>query len=141
MNYKSIGTIILFILISLSLSSCATIFSKNKYPIEINSEPLGADIVVKKQNGTILFQGITPAKPLLPAGDDLGKAQYTVIASMPGYKNITTYIDYKVDGIYYVNLALPIFGWFIGMPFVDPASGAMWKPKKDTINITLEKED
>ncbi|NDV69543.1 hypothetical protein D0T66_11615 [Dysgonomonas sp. 25] len=116
-------------------------FSKNRYPIEINSEPQGADIVVKKQNGAILFQGTTPARPVLPAGDDLGKAFYNVTASMPGYKNTTTYIHYKVDGVYYVNLAFPIFGWFIGMTIIDPASGAMWKPSKSTINITLEKEN
>lgn len=115
-------------------------FTKNKYPIAISTEPKEADIVIKKQNGTVMYQGKSPATIILPNSDDIGKALYSVAVSSPGYETKVAYIDYKVDGVYYTNLLFPIFGWFIGMPFIDPASGAMWKPKSKEINIELQKE-
>lgn len=138
MNYKSIALITISIILMLSTTSCATMFCKNKHAVAINTQPQGADIVVKKTNGTIMFQGTSPAAPLLPAGDDLGRALYVVTATYPGYKTQSTNIQYKVNGVYYLNLLLPIFGWFIGMPFVDPATGAMFKPSDKNINIVLE---
>lgn len=129
----------ILILLVMSLPGCATIFTKSKYPITVNSEPQGAEIAIMDETGWEVATGTTPFTVTLDTSSKMGKALYAVKASHNGYEDKTEYIEYKTDGWYYANLAFPVFGWLIGMPFIDPASGAMWKPKSSSLNIIFEK--
>jgi len=42
-------------------SSCASIVSKSKYPITINSRPSDAKITITDKKGVTVFSGLTPA--------------------------------------------------------------------------------
>ena len=136
---RQIVNISIFILLVMSLPGCATIFTKSKYPITVSSEPQGAEIAIMDETGWKVATGTTPFTVTLDTSSKMGKALYTVRASLNGYEEKTDYIEYKTDGWYYANLALPVLGWFIGMPFIEPASGAMWKPKSSNLNIIFER--
>ncbi len=41
-------------------TNCATIVSKSRYPISINSFPSGAKITITDKRGTVVYHGNTP---------------------------------------------------------------------------------
>ncbi len=121
---------------TLVFSSCASIVSKSKYPIAINSAPSEAKIVVKDKKGIEIFSGKTPANLELKAGSGFfSKARYQITFSKPGYTTKTVPVEFKLDGWYFGNL---VFGGVIGFLIIDPATGAMYKLEKEFINQTLE---
>ena len=120
----------------LALTSCATIFTKSAYPVRLNSNPQGAQITIKNKAGRIIYTGETPAKVKLKAAAGyMSREEYTIEFSKEGYKPKTTYLTANLDGVYFVNL---LFGGFIGMLIIDPASGAMYKIADKEINEQLK---
>jgi len=134
--YKQ-GITLMLIASFLILSGCASIVSKSKYPISINSAPSGAKITVIDKKGVDVYTGNTPANIVLKAGAGFfSKASYNVTFEMDGYDKRTVPINFNLDGWYFGNI---IFGGLIGILIVDPATGAMWKLDTEFINETLSK--
>ena len=124
MKKKANLSILIFIVIAF-LAGCASIVSKSVYPVNISSQPEGADISIKNLAGEIVFTGKTPSTIKLKAGAGFFKGEnYTVTFKREGYIPHSAEIRRGVDGWYIAgNL---FFGGFIGWLIVDPASGAMW---------------
>lgn len=121
----------------LFLSSCASIVSKGKYPISINSTPSQAKIVITNKKGTEIYAGNTPANLKLKAGSGFfGKAHYQVKFTKDGYDSKTVPVNFKLDGWYFGNI---LIGGLVGMLIVDPATGSMYKLETEFLNETLSK--
>ena len=57
-------------LISIFLfSSCASIVTKTKYPLLVNSNPDGATLVITNKKGNEVYTGSTPASLVLKSGN------------------------------------------------------------------------
>jgi hypothetical protein len=113
------------LLILLTIWGCATIVSKSIYPVNINSNPEGATIIIKNKTGTVVYQGKTPTTVSLQAGAGFFQGEnYTVEFSKEGYGPQTAQIKRGVDGWYiFGNIFIGgLLGWLI----IDPATGAMW---------------
>ena len=125
----------LFLIACLFLSSCASIVSKSRYPISINSTPSEAKITITDKKGIEVFTGNTPATVKLNAGAGFfSKARYQVKFEKNGYQAKTVPIDFKLDGWYFGNI---LVGGAIGMLIIDPATGAMFKLDTEFLNETL----
>ena len=123
---------LLFIL----FSGCASIVSKNQYPINISSSPSDVDIVVTNRKGQEIFRGITPVTlNLKSSAGFFQKAEYLVGFEKAGYDRSVVPIHFKLDGWYFGNI---VFGGFIGLLIVDPATGAMYKLDTEFVNETLQ---
>ncbi len=126
-----------FILVVM-FQSCASIFSASKYPVQLQSTPDRADVVITDRNGVSVFNGQTPAVVTLKAKSGfMKKAIYNIKFSKKGYSSKTYSISASLDGWYWANLLL---GGVVGMLIVDPASGAMFQIDKNFIDATLSKE-
>ncbi|MEE4251447.1 MAG: SHOCT domain-containing protein [Alcanivoracaceae bacterium] len=119
------------------LSGCASILSDSEYPVSINSNAPGAVVVVKNRSGMEMHRASTPALVTLSAGDGFfKKAKYTMEFEKEGYTPATQNIEASMDGWYVGNI---IFGGLIGLLFVDPATGAMWKlPEAAHGNLVMD---
>lgn len=106
-------------------SSCASIFSKTRYPVNINSSPSNSKVVITDITGKQVYVGTTPALVRLKSGAGFFKrAEYQVRISNPGYEDRIILITSEIDGWYFGNILL---GGVFGMLIVDPLTGAMWK--------------
>jgi len=118
----------LTILLIVVLVGCASIVSKSTYPVTITSEPSGAEILIKDNNGNTIFTGQTPSMVDLNAGAGFFKgATYNVTFKMDGFNDYTAQINRGVDGWYVAGNFF--IGGIIGWLIVDPATGAMWTLK------------
>jgi len=127
---------VLLLMVTL-FSSCASIFSKTSYPIAINADPQGATISITNKKGVEIFNGTAPTAVSLKAGAGFFvKAAYQITISAPGYSPKTASVVFKLNGLYFGNILL---GGVIGMVFIDPATGAMWKTNTTTVNAILSK--
>lgn len=135
MNYIKLFTISICLISIFILEGCASIVSKSTYPFYINTSPTNVSVVIRNSDGLEIFRGTSPATVDLKASEGFFKrANYTVNVFMEGYDPKTLPINFKVDGWYFGNL---LFGGFIGMLIVDPATGAMYKLEDEYININL----
>ena len=117
------------------LAGCASIVSKSEYPVAITSNPIGADFVVKRDNGVPVASGVTPATIVLPASEGYFQpAKYTIEYQRKGVMQSVP-LTAKIDGWYFGNLLFG--GIIIGMLIVDPATGAMWR-LNDTAVATFQ---
>lgn len=116
---------VIIILVAAMASGCASIVSKSTYPVTFDSNPSGASIRVWNKDGLVVYNGTTPATLALDSGAGFfSPAQYEVEADMPGFRTGKTIVRAGLDGWYIGNL---IFGGPIGLLFVDPITGAMWR--------------
>ena len=107
------------------VSGCASIVSKSRYPVNINSNPTGASVTIKNKWGHDLQRVTTPSVVMLDAGDGFfSRARYQIQFEKEGYQPMTAFLSADLSGWYWGNL---IFGGLLGMLIVDPATGAMWK--------------
>lgn len=136
----------IIVLITILMSGCASIVSKNIYPVSFNSNPPGAKIVITNGNGLEVYSGETPVVVELSSKDSFfSGATYKIVLSKKGYDEKTIVIQSKLDGWYFGNI---LFGGLIGMIIVDPATGAMWALPtfsettltKDTASTGTERE-
>jgi len=126
----------MMVLISIFLfSSCATIFTKTKYPLMVNSNPDGATLTITDKKGNDVYAGTTPASVVLKSSSGFfSGAEYHVKISLPGYNDKVVTVSSKIEGWYFGNLLL---GGVLGMLIIDPATGAMWKLDTKEINVDL----
>jgi hypothetical protein len=125
----------LFVVAAVVLAGCASIVSKSEYPVAITSNPIGAEFVVKRNNGIPVASGVTPATIVLPSSEGYFKpAKYTVEFRRKGVVQ-TVPLTAKIDGWYFGNLLFG--GVIIGMLIVDPATGSMWR-LNDTAIATFQ---
>ncbi len=125
------------LLFSLSISSCATIFGKSKYPITIKSTPNAANIIITNKKGDTIFKGTTPAVVTLKSGNGyFKKASYLIRLSAPGYSEKIYPIDFILSEYYFGNI---LIGGAIGMLIIDPLTGCMWAlpARRNNINGIL----
>ncbi len=121
---------------TMMFSSCASIVSTNKYPMTINSNPIGASIDVTDRKGKQVFTGVTPATVTLKSGGGYFKrAEYSVKLTSAGFEEQVIPVKFKVNGWYWGNL---VIGGLFGFLIVDPATGAMYKLDTPPINVTMK---
>ncbi len=137
-NYNTIKVAVTYFMgltILLYSLGCASMLSKSIYPVNINSDPDGAEITVTDEAGRIVYTGVTPTTVKLKTKRGYFKGKdYTVAFNKPGYDSHSAVIRRGSDGWYiFGNLA---FGGLIGWLIVDPLTGAMWKYEPD-VNATL----
>lgn len=117
-------------------TSCASIVSRSRYEVTINSVPSQAIVRVLNKNGAEVAAGMTPVTLRLKAGHGFFRsARYTLVFSKDGYEEKHIPLESSLDPWYFGNL---IFGGFIGFLIVDPATGAMWKLEDRMISTVLE---
>ena len=104
---------------------CASIVSKNTYPVSVTSSPSGATVTITDSNGLTVGSGLTPQTITLRAKSGFFKAAtYDLEFKKDGYQTTHSTIRAGLDGWYLGNI---IFGGLIGILIVDPATGSMWK--------------
>lgn len=132
---KRLYTILMLGLLCLFLPSCATILSRSKYDISINSEPSNAYVQICDRRGAVVARGVTPFTTRLKAGDGFFKrASYSLQFSKEGYEDVQYALTASLDPQYFWNL-ISWSAW--GMLLVDPATGAMWKFDGDAYTVPL----
>jgi hypothetical protein len=98
--------------------------SKTKYPVTLSSNPSGANFTIKKSNGVLVSQGVTPSTVMLRSSFGYFKpAKYIIDFTHQG---VTQSVPFEADinGWYFANL----ISWGLpGLLVVDPLTGAMWK--------------
>ena len=127
--------LIALLCVVMSHTGCATIVSKKSFPVSFVSEPAGAKVEVKDDNGVVHFAGITPATAELRSGNGyFTRGRYTVTTTKEGFTSATQQITASMNGWYWGNL---LFGGLIGMLIVDPVSGAMYEINTETVSLTM----
>jgi len=115
--------------------SCASIVSKTIYPVTIDSEPRGANVVIYNRRGLEVFKGGTPALvKLKPSAGFFQRAIYNIEISKDGYTTKKVEVTATLNGWYFGNL---LFGGVIGFLIVDPATGAMYRLNDPAVYETL----
>ncbi|MFQ5936052.1 MAG: carboxypeptidase-like regulatory domain-containing protein [Acidiferrobacterales bacterium] len=117
------------------LAGCASILNQGKQEVALLSHPDQAEVVVKDENDSVVFEGTTPTTVKLKRGKGYFKpGRYTVEISKKGYQTQTITLTGDVSGWYVGgNLLFGVFGWVI----TDPLTGAMWTLKPKEINAEL----
>ncbi len=124
---KYLAKLVMLWLPVLFLSNCASIVSKSTYPFAVTTLPKGAKVVIQNRAKETIYTGESPVNVTLRASAGFFKKElYTVTVSSEGYEAQTKVLEFKLDGWYFGNFA---FGGIIGFLIVDPATGAMYKPK------------
>ncbi len=126
-------------LATLMLASCASIVSKTRYPVRIDSSPQKATVVITDRAGKEIYNGTTPINVTLKSGAGFfKKAMYSITYTKPGFLSKTVELSADLNGWYFGNL---VFGGIIGFLIVDPATGAMYKLYTQSLNETLAKDE
>lgn len=134
---KTLKALSLFAVPCLVVLGCATIVSDSNYPVNISSEPPGAEIHVFDHVGQEVYSGKTPTTISLKAGAGYFKGEtYTVRFTMDGYVPRDAQVERGVDG-WYIGGNL-VFGGLIGWLVVDPITGAMWTLKDLHVGLDAE---
>jgi hypothetical protein len=112
-------------------TGCATIVSKSRWPVSINTNPIRATVEVTDKKGVVVYKGITPAIMFLKSGAGyFVKQSYTVKLKMEGYEDRIIPVECTLNGWYFGNI---IIGGLIGLLIVDPLTGAMYRLDKEFI--------
>ena len=107
------------------LLGCATIVSKNAYPVRVDSNPTGASLLIRDARGSEIYKGDAPTTVTLRTKGGYFRPQsYEIEASLEGYGTGHSSIHGRLDGWYFGNIAI---GGLVGMVIVDPLTGAMWR--------------
>lgn len=117
--------VIVFGLVALIFSGCASIVNNAPENFSITSDPNNAKVVVTDiRTGMVIIENRTPLNISLErkAGYFKGRS-YRVVISKDGFKDISFSIKPTISGWYFGNL---LFGGVIGMLIVDPLTGGMW---------------
>ena len=137
-NVASISiSLLVIITISAFLSGCASIVSKTKWPLAVDSKPEGVHVSITNRSGKEVFAGKTPVVTTLKSGSSFfGKESYTVALTYKGTETRKINVECKLNGWYFGNL---LIGGLIGMLIVDPATGAMYRlENKDIYEVFTE---
>ena len=117
-----------------SFTSCATLFTRSKYDVRLNSYPQNATFKVVDAKGRLVATGITPATVRLKAGGGFFKrGKYLVSLNKSGYYPVESIISSEYDA----NNLLNLFSWGLYGFALDGYTGAMWK-FGDGYSVTLD---
>ena len=125
------------IVAALAMSSCASITSGSHQDMRFNTTPQGATVMVYDENESVVWSGETPVTARMSRGDGFFRgANYRVELTLEGYEPVSIYVTPELNAGWYIagNFFL---GGFIGWLIVDPATGAMWNLRPDTVNRQL----
>jgi len=101
----------------------------------VSSAPAGATVSIVNRRGQEVFSGVTPAAVQLKSGSSFfNREKYTLKFTMPGYDPKTAQLEADVNGWYFGNI---VFGGFIGLLIVDPATGAMYRIAQKEVQVAL----
>lgn len=129
--------LIVFVVMSIICSGCASILSKSSYPVNIKSRPDEAGITVYNKKGVEVFSGKTPSTVTLKANEGFFSGEeYTIKFQKNSYQPYEAKLAADIDGWYLFGNIL--VGGLIGWLIVDPISGAMWQ-LDDVSAILLKK--
>ena len=129
--------IAVLVLPALFLTGCASFVGKNVFPLSINSNPDGANIVVQDERGKKVFSGITPTTVTLGAGEAyFHRKTYNITFSKTGYAEQHAVVKATLSGWYFGNILLFEIG-AIGALIIDPLTGKMWKlPTEVSVDLS-----
>ena len=129
--------LLVIIAISAFLSSCASIVSRTKWPLAVDSKPEGVHVSITNRSGKEVFAGKTPIVTTLKSGSGFfSKESYTVALTYKGTETRKINVECKLNGWYFGNL---LIGGLIGLLIVDPATGAMYRlESKDIYEVFTE---
>lgn len=133
--------LISLVLVSVSLiSGCATIVGDDTQSVQLNSQPAGADFVIKDETGRIVEQGRTQQRVTLDKsnGSYFGKKSYEITFTKDNYAPVTLPVKASVNG-WYVGGNF-IFGSIIGWLLVDPFNGGMYTLYPKEANTILPEQ-
>lgn len=117
-----------------SFTSCATLFTRSKYDVRLNSYPQNATFKVVDAKGRLVATGITPVTVRLKAGGGFFKrGKYLVSMNKSGYYPVESIISSEYDA----NNLLNLFSWGLYGFALDGYTGAMWK-FGDGYSVTLD---
>lgn len=109
----------------LGLTSCATIVSDSTWPVTIDTQPPGASVIVRDEEGKTLQAGTTPCMVMLDSGGGFfQRASYAIETTLPGQLPQQTTLTSHFNAWYIGNI---VFGGLIGILIVDPLTGAMYR--------------
>lgn len=132
------ATALLVVGFLLSTAGCATVISGRTADVAIHSHPPEANVTVRDHEGTVVARTVTPGQVKLKRGRKwLRPASYEATFEKPGYETARAPINSKFNPWAIGNLAL---GGGLGAG-VDLATGAVWRPKSDTIERSLARLD
>jgi len=120
-------TFVVFVIVSVMVSGCATIMHGNLQEINFLSSPEGAMVKV---------DGVDVGKT--PIAKELSrKSTHVVHIVMPGYETYEMKIEKKVSGWLFGNI---IFGGIVGL-IVDAATGSLYNLTPEQVAAEFEKAD
>lgn len=121
----------------LFLTGCASIVSKSEYPVNLRSNPDGANVTVRNRDGHTVFTGTTPTTVNLKAGAGFFSGEnYIANFEKEGFDSTSIHIRRDIDLWYIGNI---VFGGLIGFLIVDPATGAMWRLQSEVF-VSMQKQ-
>lgn len=114
------------------LVGCGSIISGTSQSVAITATPAGAEILIYRQHGAMVFQGKAPAVAKLRRKDE-----YVVTVRVPGYQDAKLNLNGEFNGWSLLNiLLLPPIGTLIAGGY-DLISGGFWRLDPDEIMIAL----
>jgi|SRR6056297_940418 len=108
-------------------SGCATLFGPDEHPLDLSSNPQGAEVIV---NG--VKRGTTPLELELKADKS-----YTIEFKKEGYQKVTRVVNTKVGAGWIV---LDVLGGLVPV-IVDAATGNWNKLDQEAVNASLSEEN
>lgn len=108
------------------LTGCATIVGDKTQTVQVNSNPAGADFIIKDESGKTISSGKTPQNVTLEKSDGsyFGKKSYQITFSKENYQPVTLPIKASANG-WYIGGNF-VFGGIVGWLLVDPFNGGMY---------------
>ncbi|HFO8002851.1 TPA: hypothetical protein ACHKY1_005562, partial [Escherichia coli] len=112
--------------VSFFLTGCATIVGDKTQTVQVNSNPSGADFIIKDESGKTISSGKTPQNVTLEKSDGsyFGKKSYQITFSKENYQPVTLPIKASANG-WYIGGNF-VFGGIVGWLLVDPFNGGMY---------------
>lgn len=120
---KNFTIVALLVFLTVSFSSCATIFTGSRQTVKVASFPPGADVYVEGEK-----MGQTPTEITLKKGFN----PESVVVKKDGFENKNLPLNTTLNPVAILNL-FGILGWGI-----DAATGAMMKYDRKFYEVTLD---
>jgi hypothetical protein len=121
--------------LALSLSGCASIISGSTQTMTFQSTPEYSNITILNRAGNKIHVGQSPVTINLKRGAGFFKSEkYQVTFEKEGFETKTINISSSINGWYVGNI---LFGGWIGLLIVDPATGAMYTLDSKNSNVVL----
>ncbi len=132
----SCRTLALAAVLTVGLGSCASIVKGKTEKVDFRSIPVGANVSVTDEDGTIVLQAVTPCSGELRRGTGyFSSATYDVVFEKDGFDSHHVELSGRVNG-WYIGGNL-VFGGLIGWFILDPITGGMYTLAKDPVEVEL----